>query len=80
MTIADIMRKNHLGCPELDAALKRSMDTAFAEELRAAMVLQAQLNDFLCSGAMLRDLSLVQDYDPHRFDMPWRPPAPRRIR
>lgn len=80
MTIADIMRKNHLGCPELDALFAAKMDAIRAEEHRAAMVTEAKLLDFLCSGAMLRDLSLVQDYDPHRFDEPWRPQAPLRIR
>lgn len=80
MTIADIMRKNHLGCPELDALLAAKMDAIRAEELRAAMVTETRLLDFLCSGAMPRDLSLVQDYCPSRWDMPWLPPAPLRIR
>ncbi len=66
--------------PELASALELSMNQVQAIMIQQAATLDAQLHDFLCSGAMPRDLSLVKDRDVHRFDMPWRPPAPLRIR
>lgn len=81
MTIADIMRDRATWIsPELEAIHKRTMDAIIAEHHRAAIVLEDQLHDFLCSGAMPRDLSLVKDYDPNPFSLEWRPPAPLRIR
>ncbi len=80
MTIADTIRNLAPLSPEMEAIRIRTMEAINAEYRRAAMVLEAQLHDFLCSGAMPRDLSLVQDREVHRFDEPWRPPAPLRIR
>lgn len=60
--------------------LERTMKAVHAAMLQQAAITETQLHDFLCSGAMPRDLSLVHDHDRYRFDEPWRPPAPLRIR
>lgn len=80
MKIADIIRNRPPMSPELEAIQKRTMEAIAAEYRRAAMVLEDQLLDFLCSGAMPRDLSLGQDRDTMRFDVEWRPTPPLRIR
>lgn len=65
---------------DLAAAHERCMNQVAAYAFQQAWQLEQQLHNFLCSGTMLRDLSLVEDYDLRRFDEPWRPPAPLRIR